>query len=120
MAQKPRNAISDARFRNWLFGKNGALFRAAAMGNVPLARELVAKGANVRVKSNNGFTALHRAAEKGHADMVSFLLKAGADPKSCTKENLTPAQLARQNKHSRVLTLLSEAGAKGSAQGNAV
>lgn len=112
MAQKSRDVISGARFHNWLFGRNGALFRAAAMGNVPLARELVAKGADVRVKSNNGFTALHRAAEKGHADMVTFLLKAGADPGACTRENLTPAQLARQNNHRGVLDLFSAAGAK--------
>jgi len=71
------------KYENWLFGKDGALFRACSRGKLELAKELVSKGANVNVKSNNGFTSLHRA-----------------------KDNITPLDLAKKNGHSDIYAVL--------------
>lgn len=94
------------KFENWLFGKNGALFRAAARGKLDLARELVSLGADVNIASNAGYTPLHRAAENGHADLVRFLLEAGANPTAESRDRKTPLTLATDGGHADVAAIL--------------
>ena len=94
------------KYENWLFGKDGALFRACSRGKLELAKELVSKGANVNVKSNNGFTSLHRAAQNGHIKLVEFLLGKGVNPSPKAKDNITPLDLAKKNGHSDIYAVL--------------
>ncbi|MBN2302790.1 MAG: ankyrin repeat domain-containing protein [Lentisphaerae bacterium] len=94
------------KYVNWLFGKNGALFRAAATGQLDLVKELIANGADANVKSATGYTPLHRAAQNGHREVVEFLLECNANPNTQTKDHLTPAALAEQSQHIHIVQIL--------------
>lgn len=54
------------------------LFRFAYSNNIPLARYLISRGADVNLRDSKGLTALDYARRKGHEAMVDLLLKAGA------------------------------------------
>lgn len=56
------------------------LHRAADEGNRPLVEELLAKGAEVNAKDNDGWTPLQFAAQQGHHEVVLLLRKYGAKP----------------------------------------
>ncbi len=51
---------------------------AAFHGHTAIVEALLAAGAKVNAKNNDGKTALSIAAEKGHTDIVELLKKAGA------------------------------------------
>jgi len=98
---------------DWLFGIDGALFRAANRGTLEMAVELVGKGANVRVTSNRGVTPLHRAAQNGHREIVEFLLRHGAQPGAEADDGQTPISMAEANGHDKIAALLrAQAGDK--------
>jgi ankyrin repeat protein len=84
------------KHKSWLFGKNGAFFRAAVLGDQKLVEELARAGADINVASSKGFTPLHRAAQHGHIQTVEFLLREGADPSATAKDGSTPLSLAEQ------------------------
>jgi len=94
------------KYINWLFGKDGALFRAAAMGKLDLTGELIASGANVNITSRNGYTPLHRAAQNGHEEIVALLLKHGANLRAVSNDKLLPVDLARDKGHKGIVKQL--------------
>ncbi|OGV66267.1 MAG: hypothetical protein A2283_12110 [Lentisphaerae bacterium RIFOXYA12_FULL_48_11] len=94
------------KYENWLFGKNGALFKASANGNLELLKELLAEGANINIISQNGYTPLHRAAQNGHTSTVEFLLSNGANAKVESKDRETPMTLAVKNGRSDIEAIL--------------
>jgi hypothetical protein len=49
-------------------------------GHLEVAKALLAKGADVNAKTNNGTTALIAATKGGHANVRDLLVKAGANP----------------------------------------
>lgn len=91
---------------NWLFGKDGALFRAAATGELDLARELAEAGANINIRSSSGYTPLHRAAQHGHLEMVEFLLSNNADVAAKTLDDRTAVIMAEEAGHEPTAALL--------------
>ena len=95
------------KYENWIFGKNGALLRAAAHGNLDLVRELASAGANVNAISPNGYTPLHRAAQKGHPDIVRFLLDNGASRDVRSVDGQIPESLAIKEGHSGISAILA-------------
>eukprot|EP00662_Eupelagonemidae_sp_cell21_P054087 gene54087-53913_t len=63
------------------------LHRAAADGNGPLLRRLLAqRAAWVHVRASDGSTALHAALRHGQYDAAHALLDANADPSVRTQE----------------------------------
>jgi ankyrin repeat protein len=58
------------------------LFAAAARGDAPEIRALIARGASVSVRDDYSRTPLHVAAYGGHHDAMRALAKAGANPNS--------------------------------------
>ena len=54
-------------------------------GNKEIVELLLAKGADVHVKTNDGRTVLHRAVEKGNKEIVQLLLANGADVNECIR-----------------------------------
>lgn len=60
---------------------NATLIRAAAVGNILEVNDLLAKGADVNAKANNGEMALSLAKKKGHDKIARLLKKAGAKEK---------------------------------------
>lgn len=64
------------------------LAEAAAIGDAARTREIArAAPAQVRQRTDDGWTALHLAAHFGHADAVDVLLAAGADVNAWAENN---------------------------------
>jgi uncharacterized protein len=59
-------------------GMNEGLMAAAYRGDLPEVQRLLAKGAEVNAKMDDGRTALMIASQKGHAEVSALLIKAGA------------------------------------------
>jgi len=52
---------------------------ASMKGNYEVVKALLARGAEVDLRDNDGFTALVLASARGHREVVKLLLAAGAD-----------------------------------------
>ncbi len=93
--------------RNWLFGKDGALFRAVTQDDTGLVEELLASGASPSSANANSITALHKAAQAGNLAITKILLKHGADPLATDSEGHTALDLAKANGRKNVVAHLS-------------
>jgi len=100
------------KYENWLFGKNGALFKASACGNLDILKELLAEGADINIISQNGYTPLHRASQNGHTVIVDFLLSNGANATIESKDGETPLTLAVKNGRNEIVAILRKYMAK--------
>ncbi|MBY0503347.1 MAG: ankyrin repeat domain-containing protein [Bryobacteraceae bacterium] len=72
-----------------------------------VAELLLTRGAEINIRSKNGFTALHCAAEKGNLNRVHFLLAHGAQPDLQTDGRQTAWALAVRRGHRAVADRLS-------------
>lgn len=59
-----------------------------------VAAFLIAQGAELNARSENGTTPLMMAARYGNSDLVPLLLKAGAEPRAANEQELTAADFA--------------------------
>jgi ankyrin repeat protein len=59
-----------------------------------VAAFLIARGADLNARSENGTTPLMMAARYGGGDLVPLLLKAGAEPRAANEQELTAADFA--------------------------
>ena len=57
----------------------GDLIDAAVRGNTAAVQALLAEGANVNAKANDGMTALMKASQEGNREVVQALLDKGAE-----------------------------------------
>ena len=91
-----RTALGDpGKINERLPGGSTPLAQAALWGQLELVRELLEKGADVKVTNGDGNTALHLAAFMCHAEIVELLLEHGAalDCKNDRRE--TPVDVVR-------------------------
>jgi ankyrin repeat protein len=72
---------------------------------------LIDQGADVHVKSNNGWTPLHFACWYGHAEVVKALLEKGADVHAKPNDGKTPLRWACMNGHHDIASMLRAKGA---------
>jgi ankyrin repeat protein len=92
-------------------GQN-ALMWAASQGHPAIMQALIAKGADVKAASKNGFTALHFAARQGgKVDAAKMLLTAGAGINEKAKDGSTPLLVATVRGHVPLSLFLLEQGA---------
>jgi hypothetical protein len=87
------------------------LMISSRMGDVRVARILLAIKASVQTETSAGLSCLHIAAEMGHVSMVELLLQHKADPRvSCERdgERYTPLLFARSNRNQSVVELLED------------
>lgn len=92
------------------------LFEAIAVGDLTALKKLIAEGADVNIKGENGATALAFAAQYNDLEMVEILLKAGANPNSEIEGSWSPLIAAASGYCSKVTETLIKAGANVNAK----
>ena len=85
-----------------------ALHSALAGPDPDSAFALIAAGADVNAKQQDGYTALHEAAQNGNREAVDALLAAGADASATIGSGDRPADLARKHGHPEIARLLEQ------------
>ena len=88
------------------------LMYVALVGDVPRAKALVARGAEI---NKLGWTALHYAAVKGNLEMVQYLLANEAMPNAPSPDGDSPLMMAVQSGNAQVVQALINAGADPAA-----
>jgi ankyrin repeat protein len=73
-----------------LWANSGALHWAAAEGHEDVAEALIAHGADVNLKDNDGDTPLHKVTSRGHKEIVELLIAHGADVNAQNNDGHTP------------------------------
>ena len=127
--QKAQTALKDARsgklkdtsaclgadtggyLRNKLRNDDGLLLHAAKHGKLENVRELIAKGANVNVKDNEGKTPLVRAVTNQHKAVVKALLELKANVDQGDRAGVTPLMFASKMGSVEIVQLLLDGGA---------
>lgn len=99
LAQREREAAREAA-------------NAAAAGDVPGLRRVLASGVSTDAADGDGRTPLHVAAAKGQPDAVRYLLSRGADVNVRDSDGVTPLFDAVRCGHLELATLLRGAGAE--------
>ena len=88
-----------------------SLFEAVEKGDVEELKKLIAKGADVDAKNQEGWPLLVLAAKEGHADIVRILIKNRAQINVRDDEwGLTPLHIAAHQGHVDVVKVLIDAG----------
>lgn len=77
-----------------------------------VAAFLIANGAELNARSDNGTTPLMMAARYGNSDLVPLLLKVGAEPRAANEQELTAADFARLGGRDRMAADLRRAMAE--------
>jgi ankyrin repeat protein len=91
-----RRALSDpGKINERLPGGTTPLAQAALWGQLGLVRELLEKGADVKVTNGDGNTALHLAAFMCHPEIVELLLAHGAALDCKNDRSETPVDVVR-------------------------
>ena len=90
---------------------NRELREAAIDNNIAALTVLLAQGAEIEAKDDQGYTALHWAARNGCAEALEFLLENAADPDSKSDISWTPLHLAAIEGHLYCARLLINADA---------
>ena len=90
----------------------------AAADDFNLTIQLIKRGANVNVKTNDGATPLHYAALKDNQKIVVALLEAGADVGVKNYDGLTPLDVAKKKDYRAMMDLLCKAEEKGTTAKN--
>lgn len=96
--------------RGWPAGAD-ALIVAAKEGDDRILDDLVARGADVHHRADDGSTALHYAAAHGHAHAVDALVAGGARLDVVNRRGATPLRLAEGRGHPAVADRLRSLGA---------
>ena len=98
--------------RESLKTEDAGLLAAARTGHSGTVRDMIASGANVNVKDEEGNTALIEAARNGHDDVVRTLLAAGADTRVKNNQGKTALMLAAQGGHDDTAEALRQSGVR--------
>ncbi len=93
-----------------------ALHYAAASGNLPILRKLLAHSAYIDAESPNKTTPLMLAARAGHTKAVQLLLEEGADVLLKNELGLDAVDFARSQQRTEIARLLDEWQSKAAAR----
>jgi ankyrin repeat protein len=88
------------------------LLLAVDLGNDEIAKAMLNKGADPKIRADYDDTALHSAALRGRSDVVPLLIEKGADVNAKeTKNGNTPLSLAASKGFTPIVKILLEHGA---------
>lgn len=102
---------------HYLYAGDTALHMAAAAFRCPVARLLVAHGADIHARNRRGAEPLHYAADanrrepEAQAETIGYLLSAGADPNALDKSGVAPLHRAVRTRSLAAVRALLEGGA---------
>ncbi len=102
---------------HYLYGGDTALHMAAAAFSRPMAKLLVAHGADCRARNRRGAEPLHYAADANHwapraqAEVIEYLISAGADPNAVDKSGVAPLHRAVRTRSLAAVRALVDNGA---------
>jgi ankyrin repeat protein len=102
---------------HYLYAGDTALHMAAAAFRPPVAKILVAHGADCRAKNRRGAQPLHYAADANRwdpaaqAETIEYLLSAGADPDALDKSGVAPLHRAVRTRSLPAVRALLDGGA---------
>ncbi len=116
-----RDEFFSDRLHAQLYEGDTALHAAAFAYDCPLARDLVARGADIRARNRRGAEPLHAAITgvPGTAhwnparqrEVIEYLISAGADPDAAALGGVTPLHRAVRNRCSAAVETLLANGA---------
>jgi ankyrin repeat protein len=86
--------VNSMGFRSYGSLVKPPLHEAASRGHKEIAQLLIAKGANVKAKTDDGKTPLHSAAAKEHENIAELLIAKGADVNAKDNKGRTPLHWA--------------------------
>ena len=92
-----RGAPLNREGNNW-----GPLHYAVFNGHTELAKDLIARGAEVNAASPNGSTPLMMAAREGREELTKVLMESGADPRSKNDWGDNALTMAMRYDHFRI------------------
>ncbi len=92
-------------------GNRRPLNYAAAGNRAAAVRLLLARGANINLANNTGFTPVHHAIEGSAVEALTILLNAKADL-TIAARGVTPMQTAQRINNAAILALLQGAGSQ--------
>jgi ankyrin repeat protein len=95
-----------------------SLHVAARAGQKEQVARLLAEGAVVNAKDDQGWTPLHGAARNAHAEVIELLLTSGAEINAKDNISFTPLHLTVSWGHKEVAELLLARGAEVNAKDN--
>ncbi len=111
---------------HYLYAGDTALHIAAAAYQKDIARELIARGADVRARNRRGAEPLHYAADgvpgsrawnpPAQAATIACLIEAGADPNAVDKGGVTPLHRAVRTRCAAAVKALLDGGADAQAR----
>jgi hypothetical protein len=106
---------------HYAYAGDTALHMAAAAYREPLARRLIAAGADIRARNRRGAEPLHYAVDgapgsrrwnpQAQAATVACLIEAGADPNAVDQGGVTPLHRAVRNRCAAAVRALLDGGA---------
>ena len=85
------------------------LHEASRKGDTAEVKRLIAAGADVGARDDDGDAPLHKASRNGHAEVVEVLLAAGALVTATGHEGQTPLDVASGEGHGEVVKILINA-----------
>jgi cytohesin len=86
--------VNATGFRSYGSLVKPPLHEAASRGHKEIVQLLIAKGANVKAKTDDGNTPLHSAVAKEHENIAELLIAKGADVNAKDNKGNTPLHLA--------------------------
>lgn len=89
-----------------------SLPQAAASGDIEKIKSLIAGGADVNAKDNNGNAPLHYAVILANKDVIDLLIVNGADVNVKDDQGRTALYWAKEQDNSELIDLLLKYGAK--------
>ena len=104
--------------RHYIYRGDTALHMAAAAFSAPMAKVLVAHGADCRARNRRGAEPLHYAADanrsepRAQAGVIAYLISVGADPNAVDGSGVTPLHRAVRTRSLAAVRALLDGGAK--------